>query len=596
MTFKVKDGLAVGANTIIDGSGNITTPTNAKATLANSSTTAGLNLGTLSVDPSGLATGDVWNNNGVLKIRQSGGTKTIAYTDSNITGTAANVTGTVATGNGGTGITTTPPAGAIAYGTGSAYAFTLAGSSGQYLTSAGTGVPVWATLPTTIANATNVAITNDVSALSTSTHYIYFGTATSGNTGIKSSSTRLTFVPSSGNLATIGSVAAGSAGLIISGSTSGTSTIKASAAAGTTTFTLPTIGGAIVTTGDTGTVTSTIIATETITNTDISTTAAIAVSKLAANTISNVTLGNNLASLTMGTGLSGTVSTYNGSAAVTASLATSGVTLGTYGSATSIPSITVDTYGRITAASGNAITIGSGTLTTDVSTAGSTNTTVALSLDVSFNANSTANSKIKPVIGPSLSALATIMAAAPNGVLAKTGVDTYGIATNIGTATALQTARTIQGVSFDGSANITFLNAGTGVTVSTPGSTGSTISIGQAVATSSDVRFNSIGVGVAASGVLGSITATSFNGISGFTTTLPLPASGLGSVGSATTAARSDHVHPSVAEASFFYESANIINTTYTITAGNNAMTPGPITIASGFTVTVPSGSVWTIV
>lgn len=593
MTFKVKDGLAVGANTIIDGFGNLTP--NGKTTLNNTTTTSGLNLGNGTADPSALVTGDFWNTSGVLKIRQSGGTKTIAYTDSNITGTAANVTGTVATGNGGTGITTTPPAGAIAYGTGSAYAFTAVGSSGYYLTSAGAGVPVWVPLPTTISNATNVAITNDVSALSTSTHYLHFGALTTGNDAVKVSSTRLTFVPSSGNLATIGSVGVGSAGLIISGLTSGTSTIKASDVAGTTTFTLPTIGGAIVTTGDTGTVTSAMIATETIANTDISLTAAIAVSKLAANQISGVTLGGTLFGLTLGTGLTG--GTYNGAAAVTASLATSGVTLGSYGSATSIPSITVDTYGRITAASGNTITIGSGTLTTDVSTAGSTNTTVALSLDVSFNANSTANSKIKPVIGPAISALTTIMTGAgTTGILAKTGQDTYGFATNIGTATALQTARTIQGVSFDGSANITFLNAGTGVTVSAPDVTGSTISIGQAVATSSDVRFNSIGVGVVASGVLGTITATSFNGISGFTTTLPLPASGLGSVGSATTAARSDHVHPSVAEASFFYESAKIINTTYTITAGNNAMTPGPITIASGFTVTVPSGSVWTIV
>ena len=38
-----------------------------------------------------------------------------------------------------------PTAGAVAYGTGSAYAFTLAGSSGQVLTSSGTGAPTWAT-------------------------------------------------------------------------------------------------------------------------------------------------------------------------------------------------------------------------------------------------------------------------------------------------------------------------------------------------------------------------------------------------------------------------------------------------------------------
>jgi hypothetical protein len=44
------------------------------------------------------------------------------------------------------------------------------------------------------------------------------------------------------------------------------------------------------------------------------------------------------------------------------------------------------------------------------------------------------------------------------------------------------------------------------------------------------------------------------------------------------------------------YEMANTISVDYTITSGNNAMSAGPITVDSGVTVTVPSGSVWTIV
>lgn len=43
-------------------------------------------------------------------------------------------------------------------------------------------------------------------------------------------------------------------------------------------------------------------------------------------------------------------------------------------------------------------------------------------------------------------------------------------------------------------------------------------------------------------------------------------------------------------------ENAKTINSNYTITTGNNAMSAGPITVASGVTVTVPSGSQWTIV
>ena len=43
------------------------------------------------------------------------------------------------------------------------------------------------------------------------------------------------------------------------------------------------------------------------------------------------------------------------------------------------------------------------------------------------------------------------------------------------------------------------------------------------------------------------------------------------------------------------YEMANTISATYSITSGNNAMTAGPITINSGVSVTVPSGSTWVI-
>jgi hypothetical protein len=58
---------------------------------------------------------------------------------------AGNITsGTLAVARGGTAGSATPTAGAVAYGTGSAYAFTLAGTSGQVLTSNGSGAPTWA--------------------------------------------------------------------------------------------------------------------------------------------------------------------------------------------------------------------------------------------------------------------------------------------------------------------------------------------------------------------------------------------------------------------------------------------------------------------
>lgn len=45
-----------------------------------------------------------------------------------------------------------------------------------------------------------------------------------------------------------------------------------------------------------------------------------------------------------------------------------------------------------------------------------------------------------------------------------------------------------------------------------------------------------------------------------------------------------------------FYENSLTVTTNYTITSGKSAMSAGPITINSGVTVTVPSGSRWVVV
>lgn len=45
-----------------------------------------------------------------------------------------------------------------------------------------------------------------------------------------------------------------------------------------------------------------------------------------------------------------------------------------------------------------------------------------------------------------------------------------------------------------------------------------------------------------------------------------------------------------------YIENAATVNTSSTINTGNNAISGGPVTIASGVSVTVPSGSAWTIV
>lgn len=45
-----------------------------------------------------------------------------------------------------------------------------------------------------------------------------------------------------------------------------------------------------------------------------------------------------------------------------------------------------------------------------------------------------------------------------------------------------------------------------------------------------------------------------------------------------------------------YIENAATVNTSSTINTGNNAISGGPVTIASGVSVTVPSGSTWTVV
>lgn len=59
-----------------------------------------------------------------------------------------------------------------------------------------------------------------------------------------------------------------------------------------------------------------------------------------------------------------------------------------------------------------------------------------------------------------------------------------------------------------------------------------------------------------------------------------------GSVGGGATGGGADAV---------FVENDQVVTTSYTITAGKNAQTAGPITVNSGVTVTVPTGSRWVI-
>lgn len=277
----------------------------------------------------------------------------------------------------------------------------------------------------------------------------------------------------------------GISSVTLPGSTSGTVQLIPTAAVGTgTVLTIPATTGTIVTTGDSGTVTNAMLA------------GSIANSKLVNSTISGVQLGSNLNTLTIGTGLSGT--SYNGTAGVT--IANTGVLSvnGSTGAVTGIANSTDVHYIGTTSvalnrASANlALTgissvtlpgstsgtvqlvptaaVGTGTVLTIPATTGTIVTTGDSStVTNTMLAGSIANAKLansSVTVGTtaiSLGSSSTTLA----GLTSVTSTAFTGALTgNASTATTLQTPRAIQGVNFDGSAAITVVTAGTGISVS----------------------------------------------------------------------------------------------------------------------------------
>jgi hypothetical protein len=103
----------------------------------------------------------------------------------------------VAINRGGTNGTATPTAGAVAYGSGTAYAFTAAGTSGQVLQSNGSSAPSWVT------STASVTVTDDTST--NAVRYPLFAAATSGTLAtVYTTSTKYQFNPSTGILTATG--------------------------------------------------------------------------------------------------------------------------------------------------------------------------------------------------------------------------------------------------------------------------------------------------------------------------------------------------------------------------------------------------------
>jgi hypothetical protein len=170
-------------------------------------------------------------------------------------------------------------------------------------------------------------------------------------------------------------------------------------------------------------------------------------------------------------------------------------------SATTILGLTsVTSTSFVGALTGNASTVTNGVYTTDVGTVTSTMIADGTITNGDINASAgivdTKLATISTSGKVSNSATTATSASTANAIVARdasgnftAGTITAALTGNADTATALKTARNIQGVSFDGSANITVVTAGTGVAV-----VGTQVSIGQAVSTSSNVTFNDLTV------------------------------------------------------------------------------------------------------
>ncbi|MCX8015963.1 MAG: prepilin-type N-terminal cleavage/methylation domain-containing protein [Patescibacteria group bacterium] len=87
--------------------------------------------------------------------------------------------GTFGIARGGTNSTATPTAGAVAYGTGSAYAFTAAGTANQVLISGGTSTPTWSNIASLLTQGTNITISGTTNATIATVNNPTFSTSVS---------------------------------------------------------------------------------------------------------------------------------------------------------------------------------------------------------------------------------------------------------------------------------------------------------------------------------------------------------------------------------------------------------------------------------
>ena len=393
------------------------------------------------------------------------------------------------------------------------------------------------------------------------------------------------------DLLTLGAAGGTNASIVFNGSTSGSVTIKTDVTAGTWTLTLPTSSG---------------------TNGYLLSTDGSGVTSW----ITPPAVGVTSASVVSANGFAGTVATSTSTPAITISTTITGLLKG---NGTAISAATAGTdyqspIGTITGlAKGNgANALTSATAGTDyIAPYGSTTQNYVLASPngsagtPTFRALVTADiPAVNNLSGGTLGAVPYQSSANSTTFLSGNTTATPNFVTSTGTGSAAQ-APTL--TSSTGSGNVVLATSpqiSTSITTDTTGTfslvntTATTVNFAGAATSLSIAADNTAGgtynfaTGVTASGSTKAINIGT-NSASGSTTTITIGATS----GTSTIAVKGKITATgSVSTDTAFFENSTTITADYSIASGKNAGTFGPVTINSGITVTIPSGSVWSVV
>ena len=482
-----------------------------------------------------------WDYHGFLPENVTWGTNALAMGSTVVTGGTWQG-GTIQSAYGGTGLTTFTAANNALYSTSASVlvAGTLpaaAGGTGQ--SSYAVGDLLYASTTTALSKLADVATGNALISggvgvapsygkIGLTTHVSGTLPVANGGTGVTASTGTGSVVLNSSPSLTTPTIGGGGANF--SGSTSGTTNFKAAAAAGTTTITMPATTGTMALTSD-------------------------------IPTVNNATLTMNVS----GTGLSGSQTfTANQSSAATFTVTSNATSANT---ASTI--VARDASGNFSA---GLITSTGNTINGTLNSGSSAGTRVTINTDGSlfsyYSVESTARIQLGRDVGVSGGAGLALggTSYALIGTNNTTGTGLYfKVATSSGTVTTSPNMTLVAaGLTVSGSVTATsFSGAGTGLT-----GTASSLSIGGNAATATTAANGGVtsivaGTNITISGATGAVT---INATAGAATSVTLPST-----------------NP-------FVQNATTLSANLTIST-NNAMAAGPITVNTGVTLTVSTGS-----